>query len=125
MSTFSGWWWFVGIVACTPLTAAGKRVRVVEDPRKVQGCEFLANVEGSGRNSKPGERIGGNALIAETSAENDARNKAAELGADTLLQLETEQGYWSAQARGGAYRCGSATGSDESPSGFDEVEQDW
>jgi hypothetical protein len=82
---------------------------VVDDPAVVANCEYVGEVEGSGRNNAPGEKIGGNALIAETSAENDARNRAGELGADTLLDLETEQGHFSAEANGRAYRCRSST----------------
>lgn len=99
------WPLLLSVFSCTPLTAAGERVRLVERPEDVRGCRYLGRIEGSGRNNAPGEKVGGNALIAENSAENDARNRAAELGADTLLALDTEHSHFSAEVRAGAYRC--------------------
>jgi hypothetical protein len=96
----------LAVAGCTPLTAAGERVRVVESPQAVGGCEYLGPIEGSGRNNAPGEKVGGNAMIAEASAENDARNQAGRRGADTLLELDTDQGHFSASVQAGAYRCG-------------------
>jgi hypothetical protein len=92
-------------LGCTGLTEAGERVRVVDDPREVGGCRFLGEVEGSAMHTKPGQWVGGNALIAETSAANDARNEAGALGADTLLELDTDLEVFEATAKAGAYRC--------------------
>ena len=98
----------IALVGCTTLTRAGRRVRVVDDPVDVQGCEYLGEVEGSGVNTAPGERFGGNAFIARKSAKNDARNKAGALGADTLLGSDTDMGVFEATTKPGAYRCDPA-----------------
>ena len=104
--------WWKGLVlscgmalGCTSLTDAGERVRVVEDPREVHGCEYLGEVEGSAMHTKPGDWFGGNAMIARTSAENDLRNEAGALGADTVLEIDTELEVFEATAKTGAYRC--------------------
>ena len=60
---------------------------------------------GGGLASRPLGRVTPDALIAETSAENDARNEAGALGADTLLDLDTDLGAFEATAQAGAYRC--------------------
>ena len=99
-------------VGCTGLTAAGERVHVVEDPREVSGCQYLGEVEGSAMHTEPGDWLGGNAFIARESAANDARNVAGQIGADTLLALDTELEVFEATARAGAYDCSSRTASE-------------
>jgi len=81
----------------TTLSPAGRQVQVA-DTDMVSECAFLGNVQGSS---------GWGSLAASTgmqNARNEAREKAAKMGATHIVWANVEGGY-SPSAFGKAYRC--------------------
>ena len=99
-------------LGCTSLTAEGQRVRVVDDgrvgaERVASHCRYLGAVTARAQSTKPGSPWTGNFAIARSNAQTALRNKAAEAGADTVLNIRTEDDFWGVDAKGDAYYCGS------------------
>jgi len=90
------------LVSCTSLTPAGQRVRVTSNADATRGCVLLGEVKGADR------MWGGYAGqgIAENNAWNELKNRAAAMGADTVLLVTSSTGFSSSRAIGEAYRCG-------------------
>ena len=83
------------------LTAAGNAVRLTSNPDVVRTCQYLVNIEGS-------DYMNGGALGQQAANENATRrllNKAAEIGADTVMISVAATGFSGAVMRGEAYRC--------------------
>lgn len=101
------------LVGCTSLTAAGARVRLVGGDSgqgdagsfSVSGCRYIGPITAYARSTRPGSSLTGNFAIARTNARNDARNKAAKAGADTLVELKTDDDTFGVTATGKAYDC--------------------
>ena len=86
--------------ACTAqLTQSGARVRTIP-PEAAPRCRALGTVEGTGRN-------GASAADNEFLATNDARNRAAELGANALVVTQRSSTMWRTSVRADAYACPS------------------
>jgi hypothetical protein len=89
--------------SCTSLTPAGERVRVTSNADAVRGCTLLGEVKGA-------DRMWGGAAgqgIAENNAWNELKNRAAVIGADTVLLVTSSTGFSGARAIGEGYHCGS------------------
>ncbi len=78
---------------------------MISDPAYVGGCSYLGPVTARVRSTKPGSPLTGNFAIARANAKTEVRNRAAGLGADTLLDLQTKDDFWGVDARGFGYRC--------------------
>ncbi len=88
----------VACAACTAqLTEGGARVRTMS-PEAAPRCRPLGPVEGMGAN---GASAGDNDLAAM----NEARNRAAKLGANALVVTQHTSGMWRSSVRGDAYAC--------------------
>lgn len=80
-----------------------KAAEVAEsDEQGVLGCKFLGSVQGS-------SVIGGVVTTGAHNASVDAREQAAEMGANRIVFLSVEKGglMGTGSARARAYRCGS------------------
>ncbi len=88
----------IACAACTvQLTEGGARVRTVA-PEAAPRCRALGTVEGTGAN-------GASAADNELAATNDARNRAAKLGANALVITQRTSGMWRSSVRADAYAC--------------------
>jgi uncharacterized protein YbjQ (UPF0145 family) len=89
----------------TSLTPAGSKVRVTTNPEAVKGCKYLGEVMGRDRMN------GGTAgqWAAEENADNRFKNRAAEMGANTVLMITAQTNTSGAVKRGEAYACEAAT----------------
>ncbi len=84
--------------ACTAqLTEGGARVRTLP-PESSPRCRPLGTVEGTGAN-------GPSAADNDLAATNDARNRAAKLGANALVVTQRTSNMWRSAVRGDAYAC--------------------
>jgi uncharacterized protein DUF4156 len=81
--------------ASVVLTPEAEQVRVVERGDDVRGCTLLGMIEATGPD------------IAQGDSQRELRNRAAAIGADTVLL--TSRGS-TKNAYGAAYRCGSPDG---------------
>lgn len=81
--------------ATAELTDGGRKVRFVTTTP--HNCEYLGEVSGDFRDSKSGGMV----RDVEGFAEVDLKNRAAEVGADTVEIMSRGR-----QATGEAYRCG-------------------
>jgi hypothetical protein len=97
---------------CTTLTPAGERVRLVAAPTSeversaLSGCRYLGTIAAHATSTRPGSPLTGNFAIARSNAQNQVRNDAAKAGADTVVNLQTSDGYFGVDATGDAYDCG-------------------
>lgn len=85
----------------TKLTTAGDDVRVTKNPEVVRGCEYIGNATAS-------DRMNGGIAGKDAARENTdrrLRNKAAEMGGDTVHLMSDDYGWSGAAARGEVYRC--------------------
>ncbi len=88
----------IACAACTAqLTEGGARVRTVP-PEAAPRCRALGTVEGTGAN-------GATAADNELAATNDARNRAAKLGANALVVTQRTSSMWRSTVRAEAYAC--------------------
>jgi hypothetical protein len=107
-------WMVVGylLAGCATLTAGGERVQATDMPSEnsrgpdVSGCRSLGPVKVHAQSTQPGSPLTGNFAIARSNARIDLRNKAAEAGADTLVNVKTDDDFWGVTATGDAYDCG-------------------
>lgn len=91
-------------VGCTSLTPAGSRVRVTSNNEAVHGCTLLGEVKGA-------DHMWGGVAgqgIAENNAWNELKNRAAAMGADTVLMVTSSTGFSGSRQIGEAYRCGAS-----------------
>lgn len=79
----------------------GSRVRLTSNADVVRGCKYIGQVKGSDRMN--GGLAGQGA--AEENAMRDVRNKAAELGANTVHLLTVSGRFSGADVRGEGYNC--------------------
>ncbi len=98
------------LTGCVPLTEEGAAVHVVDSrgaspTADVKGCRYVGTITAHARSSKPGSPLTGNFAVARSSAENELHNSAAEAGADTLVNVRTEDGFWGVDATGEGYDC--------------------
>jgi uncharacterized protein YbjQ (UPF0145 family) len=89
------------VASCVSVTPAGRSVRVTSDPAVVHGCTYIGAVQG--RSSWGG--IAGQAQ-GEKNSMAKLQNRAAEMGADTVLLVTSHSGGGGSQQRGEAYLCG-------------------
>ena len=88
----------IACAACTAqLTEGGARVRTVP-PEAAPRCRALGTVEGTGAN-------GASAADNDYAATNDARNRAATLGANALVVTSRTSNLWRGSVRADAYAC--------------------
>lgn len=88
-------------IACASTTPEGSAVRVTSDNLAIQGCAYLGEV-------KAGDHMWGGAAgqgIAEENAHRRLKNKAAEMGADTVLLSMASTNWGGSSMRGEAYDC--------------------
>ncbi|HEX9049860.1 MAG TPA: DUF4156 domain-containing protein [Anaeromyxobacter sp.] len=84
--------------ACTAqLTEGGARVRTMP-PESAPRCRALGTVEGTGAN-------GASAADNDLAASNDARNRAAKLGANAVVVTQRTSSMWRSSVRAEAYAC--------------------
>jgi uncharacterized protein YbjQ (UPF0145 family) len=89
------------LTACTTLSPAAEHVRVTANPEAVHGCALLGEVKGA-------DRMWGGAFgqgVAESNAWNELKNRAAAMGADTVLMVTSSTGFSGSRQIGEAYRC--------------------
>lgn len=87
------------LISCTTqLTEKGKSVTIVPIEEKINNCKNLGPVTGSNAMANT------NAEDAEA-ALNEMRNKAAELGANTIFLTKTETSIMATTSVGIAYYC--------------------
>jgi len=88
------------LTGCVGVTPEGEGVRVVNDSRMVDGCEYLAQ-------ASSGSLWGGIAArgLAEDNTTADLRNQAARAGGDTLLLVSSRIGMSGTRMTGYVYRC--------------------
>ena len=105
------------LVACTVLLAsscatvrqapAAPQVSVTTRPEDVRGCTLVGDLKGADQWSA------GLAQGAGTAAERDAvrkvKQRAAAMGADTVLLVASTPGNSGSALRGDAYRCSNVT----------------
>ena len=88
------------LASCVSTTPAGERVRVTSNPEAVRECTYLGAVEGrSSWGGYAGQSTGEKNSMAKL------QNKAAEMGADTVLLVTSHSGVGGSQQRGETYRC--------------------
>lgn len=85
----------------TKLTPEAEKVRVTINLDAVKGCKLLGNVDASDRMN--GGMVG--QMAAEENANRRLRNKAAEMGANTVLMVNSTTGTSGSRARAEAYAC--------------------
>jgi uncharacterized protein YbjQ (UPF0145 family) len=91
------------LAGCVPLTEEGAAVHVVDSSgaspsADVKGCRHVGTITAYARSTKPGSPLTGNFAIARSNAENELHNNAADAGADTLVDVRTEDGFWGVDA---------------------------
>jgi hypothetical protein len=86
------------------LSPQEQAIRVIRDPAQVSQCKFVKDVESSDRLS------GGlvNREKAEETAYMILKQKAAKLGANTVLLSTASSGYSGAAMKGKAYACSAS-----------------
>lgn len=100
---FVGWIAVLLMSGCvtTQLTSSGDAVRVTSNPEVVRGCTYIGNATAS-------DRMNGGVAGKDAARENTdrrLRNKAAEMGGDTVHLMSDDYGWSGAAARGEVYRC--------------------
>lgn len=96
----------LGVAGCHRVTLSPQEqaIRVIRDPAQVSQCKFVEDVESSDRLS------GGlvNREKAEETAYMILKQKAAKLGANTVLLSTASSGYSGAAMKGKAYTCSAS-----------------
>lgn len=85
----------------TQLTPAAERVRVTSNAAALKECKLIGNVDASDRMN--GGMLG--QMAAEENASRRLRNKAAEMGANTVLLVSSTTGMSGSRSRAEAYAC--------------------
>ena len=91
----------VWVLGCVSITPEGEKVRVTANPEAVHGCTLLGEVKGA-------EHLWGGVFgqgIAEDHAMKELKNRAASMGADTVLIVTSHTNTSGSVQRGEAYRC--------------------
>lgn len=90
-------------VACVNISMSpeGSKVRLTSNPETIRGCKYVALVKGTDHMN--GGLAGQGA--AEENAMRKIRNKAAEIGADTVMFYNITTGFSGSAVRGEAYKC--------------------
>jgi len=91
--------------SCVSMTPEGAKVRVTANPEAVHGCTLIGEVKGA-------EHMWGGVAgqgIAEDHAMTELKNRAAAMGADTVLMVTSSTNTSGSVQRGEAYRCSAAT----------------
>lgn len=86
---------------CVSLTPDGSKVRVTSNQEAVHGCALIGEVKGA-------EHMWGGVAgqgIAENNAMMELKNRAAKMGADTVLMVTASTNTSGSVQRGEAYRC--------------------
>lgn len=83
------------------LTPEAEKVRVTSNPDAVHGCSLVGNVAGS--DIMNGGQFG--QMAAEENANRTLRNRAAEMGANTVLMITSTTNTGGSRQRGEAYAC--------------------
>lgn len=86
-------------VSCVTVTPQGAKVRITANPEAIRTCTLLGEVRGE---TMWGGMIGG---TAEEHAVNELKNRAAAMGANTVLMVTSSAGFTGSVQRGEAYRC--------------------
>lgn len=84
---------------CVSLTAGGGRVRVVNSPQHVEKCKLISQVTSS---SSWGGLASG---VAFDNAMNELKNKAAEMGGNTVYTTTMLSSWGGTRMIGDAYDC--------------------
>ena len=94
---------FCGCVT-TSLTPAGEKVRITANPDAVKQCRYIGEVMGRDRMN------GGFAgqWAAEENAVRRLKNRAAYMGADTVLMVTNSTNTSGSVQRGEGYNCGGS-----------------
>jgi hypothetical protein len=92
-----------GSVGCvtTQLTPEGQAVRVTASSDAAKGCKLIGEVDAS--DSMNGGALGQTA--AEENTNRRIRNKAASMGANLVVLVNSSTGTGGSRARGEAYSC--------------------
>ena len=93
----------LSLTACVTvnLSPEGSRVRLTSNPGVVRGCSYSGQVQGTDHMN--GGLAGQGA--AEENAMREIRNRAAEMGANTVHLVTNTTGFSGAAVRGEAYTC--------------------
>jgi hypothetical protein len=89
------------LAACVSLTPAGEKVRITANPDVVRNCTLIGEVKGA-------DHMNGGLMgqgIAENHAVIELKNRAAAMGADTVMMVTGSTGFSGSVQRGEAYRC--------------------
>jgi uncharacterized protein YbjQ (UPF0145 family) len=85
----------------TALTPEGAKVRVTSNPEAVHGCTLVGEVKGADHMN--GGMMGQGA--AQETAMRELKNRAAAMGADTVLMVTSTTNTSSSVQLGEGYRC--------------------
>jgi len=91
---------FILFGGCAQLTKKGVQIKVIRNPERVKGCEFISEVS-----SYSGW---GGALAQEAGyqdAMNKIKNETAKINGDTLLIFQSKASFGGARMTGEAYNC--------------------
>jgi hypothetical protein len=96
---FAGAIILTGLTACFPLLSGkGELVHVEHNREAVRHCRYAGTVSGTSSVGLNREQKTGNAM-------NEVKNKAARLGADTVLIISMDSMFEGPLVRGEAYDC--------------------
>lgn len=100
---------------CATLTPEGERVVAADAPSSpedagpdVSACRHIGKLQVHEQSTRPGSPLTGNFAIARSNARVNLRNAAGAAGADTLINVSTDDDFWGVTATGDAYDCGKA-----------------
>lgn len=104
----AGWLPLAGflVTSCVSLTPGGERIQVLTDRTALNDCRYLGVVRTRENSTRPGSSLTGNFAIARENARTELRNKAAQMGADTLYGVGTRDDFFGVDAWAHAYYCG-------------------
>ena len=94
---------FFLLTACVTvkLSPEGSQIRLTSNSNVVNGCSYIGQVQGTDHMN--GGLAGQGA--AEENAMREIRNRAAEMGANTVHLVTSTTGFSGAAVRGEAYKC--------------------
>ena len=91
----------LALSGCVSTTPADNAVRLVGSQQAIDGCQYLANVQGN-QNMMGGMLLAG---AAYKDALNQMKRKTVDAGGNTLFIVTASTGMTGANAIGDAYRC--------------------
>lgn len=91
------------LTACVTvsLSPEGSQVRLTSNPEVVRACSYIGQVQGTDHMN--GGLAGQGA--AEENAMREIRNRAAQMGSNTVHLVTSTTGFSGAAVRGEAYKC--------------------